>query len=122
MPRTVIPRHSLAMDDHASAPWSLEELGFLRSHHPAWRLLAADHAPFIIAFLHRTFLAVQRRQIPEGDLINHLDDHLFAARTAAGEDVYKRTAAEYLAEWSSDKPAPGCVPPIRPATMSPSMT
>jgi hypothetical protein len=95
-------QHSTIVDDQASAPWSLEELGFLRIHHPAWRLLAADHAPFIIAFLHRTFLAHQRRQIPEGDLLNHLEDHLHAARTVAGEDAYRRTAAEYLSDWSSD--------------------
>lgn len=29
-----------------------ELLATLRRHHPAWRLLAADNAPFVIGFLY----------------------------------------------------------------------
>jgi hypothetical protein len=88
--------------DHAFDVGSLEGLDLLRSRHPTWRLLCADHAPFIISFLFRTFVAEPRRQVPEGDLRNRVDDHLFAARTGAGENSYRRTAAEYIAEWSTD--------------------
>ena len=36
----------------------------LRQMHPDWRLLAADSAPFIAGFLHRTFIQPNIRTLP----------------------------------------------------------
>lgn len=42
-----------------------DTLTALRRQHPAWRLLAAENAPFIIGFLHLAFVASNRRAISE---------------------------------------------------------
>ena len=33
----------------------------LRANHPAWRLLAADSAPFVISFLHWVYIEPNER-------------------------------------------------------------
>lgn len=81
-----------------------DELAGLKRGHPAWRLLAADNAPLILGFLDRTFLAPNVRQLAGPELVDALDDHLFALR-AAFPDGYPRTAEAYLADWSDPKAA-----------------
>jgi hypothetical protein len=67
-------RTSTAMSfDHAS-------LDALRIHHPAWRLLRSDHAPLLASFLHRVFIAPNVRTMAAADLIEALEDELFALR------------------------------------------
>lgn len=78
-----------------------DSLETLRRVHPAWRLLAADHAPFILAFLHRTFIEPNVRSLPEPELLTRLEDHLFHLRERKGGEVFKRAAKEYLEDWSS---------------------
>jgi len=78
-----------------------DTLETLRRIHPAWRLLAADHAPFIIGFLHRAFISPNVRSLPEQELLTRLEDHLFHLRERKGGDAFKRAAKEYLDEWSS---------------------
>lgn len=73
----------------------------LRDHHPAWRLLAAAHAPFIIAFLHRAFLSSNTRTAPLQTLVSSLEDHLREARELGGLDLPK-SAEAYLDDWASD--------------------
>ena len=58
----------------------------LRKNHPAWRLLCAQHAPLIISFLHRVFVAPNRRTIAQADIVEALEDELFSLREA-GMDV-----------------------------------
>src|SRR5215470_5051181 len=52
----------------------------LRQKHPAWRLLVADHAPLIISFLFKTFIAPNIRTMGQPDIISRLDDHLYSIR------------------------------------------
>lgn len=74
----------------------------LRRNHPAWRLLASDHAPFVIAFLHRVFIEPNERTIGEQDLVEKLDDYLYYLKEHLGENVFPRSAQEYLTDWAAD--------------------
>jgi len=101
-------------------------LDTLRQKHPAWRLLAADHAPLIVSFLHDTFVRPNVRTLPQPDLTSRLDDYLYALRIELGENVFPREASTYLENWVSDEhgwlrkyyPTNGDVPhfDITPAT------
>ena len=73
-----------------------------RRSHPAWRLLAADHAPMIASFLHRSFVAPNIRTIPRQELASQLDDHLFQIHEAEGPGAYPKSAGAYLDDWASD--------------------
>lgn len=73
-----------------------------RRTHPAWRLLAADHAPMIASFLHRSFIAPNVRTIARQQLTSALDDHLFHLQELTGENLYPKAAAAYLDDWASD--------------------
>jgi flagellar motility protein MotE (MotC chaperone) len=74
----------------------------LRQHHPAWRLLAAEHAPFIIAFLYDAFTKPNRRTLSQSELSGRLDDYLYNLRAALGEMAFPRTAGDYLNDWVED--------------------
>jgi hypothetical protein len=74
-----------------------------RRTHPAWRLLAADHAPMIASFLHRSFIASNIRTIARQQLASQLDDHLFHLHDSAGEIVFPKPATAYLDDWASDE-------------------
>jgi flagellar motility protein MotE (MotC chaperone) len=82
--------------DHAEAE-------ALRRSHPAWRLLRAEHAPLVIAFLHRTFIAPNVRTLAQPELASKLEDFLFDLRRTAGDAAYPRPAVEYLDDWASDE-------------------
>ena len=61
-------------------------LDALRTSHPAWRLLRAEHGPLIASVLHRVFLKPNVRQMAEADLARHLDDDLFGLRRELGDE------------------------------------
>jgi flagellar motility protein MotE (MotC chaperone) len=84
--------------DHAT-------LETLKRGHPGWRLLAADHAPMIIGFLHATFIQPNVRTVPQQTLVARLDDWLYQLRQRAGTDAYPRSAAQYLDIWADDEHA-----------------
>jgi hypothetical protein len=74
--------------------------------HPAWRLLRADHAPLVISFLHKAFVAPNKRTIPAADLAERLEDELYGLRQTLGEDAFsKKPALEFLNDWSSPEKA-----------------
>jgi hypothetical protein len=76
----------------------------LRRLHPAWRLLAADNAPFIAAFLHHAFIAPNVRALPEPELVAGLDDYLHHVRAILDDETaFPKSARDYLADWSSDE-------------------
>ncbi|MEX2534469.1 MAG: DUF3375 domain-containing protein [Trueperaceae bacterium] len=75
-------------------------LELLSRQHPAWQLLRAQYAPFIAAFLNRVFLEPNVRTLPEAQLVEALDDELFALRERLGEDAFPRDARAYLGDWS----------------------
>lgn len=74
-----------------------------RRTHPAWRLLAADHAPMIASFLHHSFIAPNVRTIPRQQLASQLDDHLFHLHEVAAEVLFPKPATAYLDDWASDE-------------------
>lgn len=82
------------MDYHA--------LDALRRRHPAWRLLAAERAPFIIAFLYDAFTKPNRRTLAQSALRALLDDYLYGIRARLGEAAFPRSAADYLDDWCGD--------------------
>lgn len=73
----------------------------LRQSTVAWRLLCSPHAPFIIDFLHRSFIASDRRSLPYQEVISLLDDYLHELNLAANSESLPRTAKEYIDQWSS---------------------
>lgn len=77
----------------------------LRRAHPGWRLLAADHAPMVIAFLYATFIEPNVRTMTESALAAKLDDWLYQLRARDGEGAWPRSAAQYLDIWADDEHA-----------------
>ncbi|WP_224249611.1 DUF3375 domain-containing protein [Hyalangium gracile] len=72
----------------------------LRDKHPAWRLLVADHAAFVISFLHGSFIEAKARAWSQRELSLRLEDHLHALRERLGEGSLPRTAEAYLDDWA----------------------
>ncbi|MDH2245929.1 DUF3375 domain-containing protein [Pseudomonas sp. GD03855] len=79
-----------------------QQLTALRQHHPAWRLLRADHAPLIVSFLERVFVTPNRRNLDEHTLASLLDDQLYALHQQLGEEAFPRSAATYLDDWAGN--------------------
>lgn len=48
---------------------------------PALKLLRAQHAPFVIDFLHRQFKAPGRISLPASDLVSALNDYRESVQT-----------------------------------------
>lgn len=81
--------------DHAT----LEQL---RRTHPAWRLLRADNAPLVAAFLTRVFVEPNVRVMPQADLAEALEDELFGLRERAGADKFPKAALDNLNDWADN--------------------
>jgi len=81
--------------DHAT-------LETMKRSHPGWRLLAADHAPMIISFLHATFIQPNVRTMAQQALCARLDDWLYQLRQREGAESYPRSASQYLDTWADD--------------------
>ena len=73
----------------------------LRLSHPAWLLLRSDHAPMVASFLHRVFIAPNVRIMAQADLVEALEDELFALRERKGADLFPKAALDYLNDWAS---------------------
>jgi hypothetical protein len=73
----------------------------LRANHPAWRLLAAAHAPLIASFLQRVFITPNIRAMGAADLTEALEDELYSLRERLGQDAYPGAAMEYLNKWAA---------------------
>lgn len=79
-------------------------LANLRRNHPAWRLLATDSAPFVLAFFHRSFVRDNVRSLSEQELASRLEDYLHHLRERFGDEhAPSRPARQYLAEWSDNE-------------------
>lgn len=78
-------------------------LDLLRQSHPAWRLLRSDHAPLVAGFLHRVFIAPNMRIMAQADLVEALDDALFALREQMGAEAFPRSAQAYLNDWADNE-------------------
>jgi flagellar motility protein MotE (MotC chaperone) len=77
-------------------------LELLRQNHPAWRLLCAHHAPLVAGFLHRVFIVPNVRNLSQADLVEALEDELFALREHLGTDSFPGTAQGYLNDWAEN--------------------
>src|SRR5437660_3553439 len=83
---------------------SVDEIAWLRENSPAWRLLRADHAPLVLSFLHRVFVADNVRSISATDLASRLDDELYALNQRHGEQRgsrFPKSARAYLDDWAA---------------------
>jgi len=102
------------MADRPLPTFNHAALDAMRKNHPAWRLLRADSAPLVASFLNRVFIVPNKRELSQADLVEALDDELFALRERLGEDHYPGTAQEYLNKWADN--AQGWLRKYYPAT------
>ncbi len=79
-----------------------DSLDTMRRTHPAWRLLAADHAALIASFLYRVFVQPNLRTIPRQELVTRLEDQLFELRQQLGPEKFPKAASVYLDDWAAD--------------------
>ncbi len=77
----------------------------LRRAHPAWRLLAADHAPMVVSFLFHAFVQPNVRTLAQQELASRLEDYLFQLREQQGDGAFPKAAVQYLDDWASDERA-----------------
>lgn len=77
-------------------------LELLRQNHPAWRLLRSDHAPLVVSFLHRVFIAPNVRVMAQSALVEALNDELFALREQQGPAAFPKSSLEYLNDWAAN--------------------
>jgi Protein of unknown function (DUF3375) len=77
-------------------------LNLLRQNHPAWRLLNSPHAPLVASFLHRVFIQPNERVITQADLVEALEDDLFALREQLGVEAFPKAALDYLNDWAGN--------------------
>jgi flagellar motility protein MotE (MotC chaperone) len=78
-----------------------DEISSLRQHSAAWKLLRADHAPLILSFCDKVFVAENVRSISATDLASRLDDELYALNEQLGEAAFPRPARSYLDDWAA---------------------
>ena len=77
----------------------------LRRQHPAWRLLAAEHAPLVASFLHRAFIAPNVRVMPQSELVEALNDTLYGIHEQGLDKAapkFPKSAIEYLNDWAAN--------------------
>lgn len=72
----------------------------LRERHPAWRLLRADNAPLVLSFLGRYFVSENHGATGAEQLIDALDDELYAHHSPDGNARFPRRPQDYLDEWA----------------------
>ena len=78
----------------------------LRRQHPAWRLLAAEHAPLVASFLHRAFIAPNVRVMAQTALVEALNDTLYGIHEQAPDKTapkFPKSALEYLNDWAANE-------------------
>ena len=79
----------------------LETLSLLRDQHAGWGLLRYDHAPVVVSFFHRVFIVPNVRSVGQAELVEALDDELYAYRRNLGERAPSKAASDYLSEWTT---------------------
>ncbi|MFD7298895.1 DUF3375 domain-containing protein [Streptomyces sp. NPDC059897] len=73
----------------------------LRKHHPAWRLLRAENAALILSFFDKVFVEQGIRSISGVELVDRLDDELYALNERLGAQTFPKSAKAYLDDWSA---------------------
>ncbi|MHB8077211.1 DUF3375 domain-containing protein [Desulfosporosinus fructosivorans] len=82
---------------------TFEFLELLRKKNPAWRLLTSSQAPFVASFLYREFIAENRRQIAEQELISRLEGFIELLNQGRADSLFPRSGREYLDDWANDE-------------------
>lgn len=74
----------------------------LRERHPGWRLLRADNASLVLAFLGRWFVVENRGATPASELVDALDDELHARNAGELDDPpFPKRPRDYLEDWAA---------------------
>ncbi|MCK5813927.1 MAG: DUF3375 domain-containing protein [Cocleimonas sp.] len=71
-----------------------------RKNNVAWRLLTSPHAPLIASFLYQVFIQPNQRSQPFDVLCSKLDDLLFYLNQGEDKNLFPKSAANYLNDWS----------------------
>lgn len=72
----------------------------LRERHPAWRLLRADTAPLVLAFVGGWFVEENRGATAASELVAALDDELYARNVGVDDPPFPKRPEAYLADWA----------------------
>ncbi|MYT36021.1 DUF3375 family protein [Streptomyces sp. SID8356] len=78
-----------------------DRLVALRKQSAAWRLLRADHAAQMLSFFSKVFAEQGVRLIAGAELVERLDDELFALNERLGWGAFPESAKAYLSAWSA---------------------
>lgn len=77
-----------------------DELTRLRERDPGWKLLRADTAPMVAAFLHRVFIERNTRSIESAKLADLLDDELYKIDGQLDEPRFPKAPKAYVDDWT----------------------
>jgi hypothetical protein len=77
-----------------------DEVERLRRNSAAWRLLNADNAALVLAFLGAVFVDENVRSISAAELAGRLEDELHALHERLGQVRFPKPAKAYLEDWS----------------------
>ena len=69
----------------------------------ALRLLRSPHFALLASFLHRAFLAKNRRAIPYQELIDALEHHLQDIADSHGPELFPKSARAYVDDWINSR-------------------
>ncbi|MEU1564535.1 DUF3375 family protein [Streptomyces mirabilis] len=78
-----------------------DRLVALRKQSAAWRLLKADHAALMLSFFNKVFVEQGARSVAGAELVERLDDELFALNDRLGQGTFPKSAKAYLDDWSA---------------------
>ena len=78
-----------------------DEIARLQEQHPSWALLRSRHAALILSFISRVFLEANSGARPAAELVNLLDDELYALNQRLGSETFPRLAQAYLDDWAA---------------------
>ncbi|WP_328351754.1 DUF3375 domain-containing protein [Streptomyces sp. NBC_00445] len=78
-----------------------DRLVALRKQSAAWRLLTASNAALMLSFFNKVFVEQGARSIAGAELVERLDDELFALNERLGQGTFPKSAKAYLDDWSA---------------------
>lgn len=80
-----------------------DRLVALRRQSAAWRLLTAGNAALMPSFFNKVFVEQGTRSASGPELIERLDDELFALNERLGQGTFPKTAKADLDDWSAQE-------------------
>ncbi|MCQ9184296.1 DUF3375 domain-containing protein [Streptomyces sp. IBSBF 2953] len=80
-----------------------DRLVALRKQSAAWRLLTASNAALLLSFFNKVFVEQGKRSIAGSELVERLDDELFALNERLGQGTFPKLAKAYLDDWSASQ-------------------